>query len=131
MSSLESELSKQENNLKDINKRKEESLDSTFTSDFVPKRFVKVASLISNESKTIEEYWRMARIQAYKNNRETEADLVLETSILERRADNAEPQVFDPTIVPNGFLCSDDPVLRFRAAAYAESAKRRHHFLGN
>ncbi len=52
-------------------------------------------------------------------------------SLLERRADNAEPQVFDPTFVTDGLLCSDDPVLHFRAKAYSESAKRRHHFLGN
>ena len=50
-------------------------------------------------------------------------------SILERRPDNAEPHVFDPTVVPDGLQCSDDPVLRFRGAAYAESAKRRHHFV--
>ena len=52
-------------------------------------------------------------------------------SLLERRADNAEPQVFDPTIVTDGLLCTDDPVLHFRAKAYAESAKRRHQFPGN
>ncbi len=50
-------------------------------------------------------------------------------SILERRPDNAEPHVFDPTVVPDGLQCSDDPVLRFRGAAYSESAKRRHHFV--
>ncbi|WP_318617039.1 catalase family peroxidase [Sporosarcina sp. YIM B06819] len=50
-------------------------------------------------------------------------------SILGRRADNAESQVFDPTIVPDGILCSDDPVLHFRAKAYAESAKRRQNSL--
>ncbi|MFJ7936450.1 catalase family peroxidase [Sporosarcina sp. NPDC096371] len=49
-------------------------------------------------------------------------------TLLERRADNAEPQVFDPTIVTDGLLCSDDPVLHFRAKAYAESAKRRQYF---
>ena len=49
-------------------------------------------------------------------------------TLLERRADNAEPQVFDPTIVTDGLSCSDDPILYFRAKAYAESAKRRQHF---
>ncbi|WP_210468047.1 catalase family peroxidase [Sporosarcina sp. 6E9] len=50
-------------------------------------------------------------------------------SIHERRLDNAEPHVFDPTIVTDGLQCSDDPVLHFRRAAYAESAKRRHQFV--
>lgn len=50
-------------------------------------------------------------------------------SILERRPDNAEPHVFDPTVVTNGLECTDDPVLHFRRAAYAESAKRRHQFV--
>lgn len=42
-----------------------------------------------------------------------------------KRADNAEQFVFDPTIVTDGLACSDDPVLKFRSAAYAESARRR------
>jgi catalase len=33
--------------------------------------------------------------------------------------------VFDPTRVPDGIELSDDPVLRFRAAAYSESVARR------
>ncbi|WP_153731457.1 catalase [Sporosarcina obsidiansis] len=41
------------------------------------------------------------------------------------RADNAESILFDPTVTVPGIECSNDPVLRFRAAAYEESAKRR------
>jgi catalase len=33
--------------------------------------------------------------------------------------------VFDPSRVTDGIECSDDPVLRFRPAAYSESIKRR------
>jgi catalase len=33
--------------------------------------------------------------------------------------------VFDPSRVTDGIECSDDPVLRFRPAAYSESVKRR------
>lgn len=45
-----------------------------------------------------------------------------------RKATNApelEREVFDPTRVPEGIALSDDPVLRFRAPAYAVSAERR------
>jgi catalase len=34
-------------------------------------------------------------------------------------------QRFDPTLVTNGIELSDDPVLAFRARAYAESFARR------
>lgn len=81
LSSLESKSFKQENNLKDLNKRIE-TLDHTFTSDYVPERFQNlVVSTIDGDAKTIEEYWKTARIQAYRNNRETETEIVLETSI--------------------------------------------------
>ncbi|OLN21770.1 catalase [Domibacillus antri] len=33
--------------------------------------------------------------------------------------------VFDPTVVPQGIMCTDDPVLRFRSEAYAVSFERR------
>lgn len=33
--------------------------------------------------------------------------------------------VFDPTVVPPGIECSDDPVLHFRSESYAESHRRR------
>ena len=36
-----------------------------------------------------------------------------------------EEQVFDPTRVPPGIACSDDPLLHFRSEAYAESHRRR------
>jgi len=42
-----------------------------------------------------------------------------------RREDNAEQFVFDPTATTSGLECSDDPVLKFRSPAYAESARRR------
>ena len=50
-------------------------------------------------------------------------------SIFKKRLDDVEPHVFDPTVVTDGLQCSEDPVLRFRRAAYAESAKRRHHYV--
>ena len=33
--------------------------------------------------------------------------------------------VFDPTRVVDGIELSDDPILRYRPSAYAESVKRR------
>lgn len=40
--------------------------------------------------------------------------------------DQWQQQVFDPTRVAAGVELSDDPILAFRAHAYATSAKRRH-----
>ena len=40
--------------------------------------------------------------------------------------DHWQQQVFDPTHVPAGVELSDDPILAFRAQAYAVSAQRRH-----
>ncbi|MEK5389674.1 hypothetical protein NSQ59_04710 [Margalitia sp. FSL K6-0131] len=70
--------SKTINNLK---KRKESELDYTFTNDSVPQSFVQFAKYFFSDAKTIEEYWRMTMIAAYRNNREKEYDKVLEYSI--------------------------------------------------
>ncbi|RHW41978.1 hypothetical protein D1B31_04860 [Neobacillus notoginsengisoli] len=83
-------LSKQKD--QDINKRKEEraeqnhtfehaELNHTFTSDKVPQPFVQLAKCFFNNAKTIQEYWQMVQIAAYRNNRETETDTVLDTAI--------------------------------------------------
>ncbi|MHC8517769.1 catalase [Sporosarcina sp. ITBMC105] len=42
-----------------------------------------------------------------------------------RREDGAEDYQFDPTVLPKGMECTDDPVLHFRSQAYEESATRR------
>ena len=39
--------------------------------------------------------------------------------------DHWQQQVFDPTLVAAGVELSDDPILAFRAHAYATSAQRR------
>ena len=41
------------------------------------------------------------------------------------RETNGEVVVFDPTRVVDGIELSDDPILRYRPAAYSESVKRR------
>ncbi|ARK24407.1 hypothetical protein SporoP37_06810 [Sporosarcina sp. P37] len=56
------------------------------------------------------------------DRKKIEAGILTLTAV---RADNAESIVFDPTVVVEGVKCSEDPVLHFRSAAYAESARRR------
>lgn len=46
-------------------------------------------------------------------------------TIQEQLDDNAESIMFDPTVVPEGIILPDDPVLLFRKGAYYESHKRR------
>lgn len=56
------------------------------------------------------------------DRKKIEAGILTLTAV---RADNAESIVFDPTVTASGVECSDDPVLYFRSAVYAESARRR------
>lgn len=73
--------------IKDIKKRKEEpttsetKLDHTFVSDRVPQLFIKLVKCYFNDAKTIEEYWHMIQIAAYRNNFDHEPELVLDTAI--------------------------------------------------
>jgi hypothetical protein len=66
-----------------ITKREEKPvhLDNTFVSDRVPQPFVQLVNYFFKEAKTIEEYWHMTHIAAYRNNREKETEQVLETAI--------------------------------------------------
>lgn len=66
-----------------ITKRTEESseLDYTFVSDRVPQPFVQLVKYFFSEAKTIEEYWKMTQIAAYRNNYEKEKEIVLDISI--------------------------------------------------
>ena len=63
-------LSKTKN--QENNKRNEEAieLDHTYTSDHVPQPFVQLVKTFIPTAKSIEEYWRMTVIAAYRNNRE-------------------------------------------------------------
>ncbi len=47
------------------------------------------------------------------------------TGLETERETGGDVLVFDPTRVTDGIECSDDPVLRFRSAAYRESVARR------
>jgi hypothetical protein len=53
----------------EITKRKEEpsELDHTYVSDRIPQPFVQLVKCFFHEAKTIEEYWRMTQIAAYRN----------------------------------------------------------------
>ncbi|OIK11921.1 hypothetical protein BIV60_17200 [Bacillus sp. MUM 116] len=71
-------------NKQEINKRKEEpsvEIDHTFVSDRVPKAFVQLVKYFFSDAKTIEEYWHMVNIAAYRGDREKEKDQVLATAI--------------------------------------------------
>lgn len=66
-----------------INKRTEEpsELDFTFVSDRVPQPFIHLVKYFFPEANTIEEYWKMTQIAAYRNNREKETEQVLTTAL--------------------------------------------------
>jgi N-acetylglutamate synthase-like GNAT family acetyltransferase len=69
---------------KEIKKRHEEpfTFDHTFTNDRVPQSFVQLVNYFYGDPKTIEEYWKMVQIAAYKNTCEEDQDQVLEVGIL-------------------------------------------------
>ncbi|MCM3569337.1 hypothetical protein [Neobacillus mesonae] len=64
-------------------KRKEEPspLDHTFVSHRVPQPFVQLVNYYFPEAKTIEEYWHMTTIAAYRHNSENQTETVLEVAI--------------------------------------------------
>ncbi|TYR78823.1 catalase family peroxidase [Priestia megaterium] len=64
---------------------------------------------------------------AWQEDRET--IVIGHLSITDIVEDQEENVVFDPTIVPEGIECSEDPVLNFRRAAYADSFGRRNQNL--
>ena len=47
------------------------------------------------------------------------------TGLDTEREHGGDVLVFDPSRVTDGIECSDDPVLRFRPAAYSESVRHR------
>jgi hypothetical protein len=57
------------------------ALDYTYTSDRVPTAFVQIVKYFFPEAKTIEEYWRMTTIAAYRNCCEKEIDVVIDVAI--------------------------------------------------
>jgi hypothetical protein len=65
------------------NKRKEEpfELEHTYVSSRIPQEFVQLVRYFYSDAKTIEEYWHMTEIAAYRNNSETERERVLEVAI--------------------------------------------------
>jgi predicted transcriptional regulator len=72
---------------KQLNKRNntaysaQHEIDYTFTSDKVPKAFTRLVRYFYNDASTIEEYWHMTLVAAYRGNREQDHKTVLETSI--------------------------------------------------
>ncbi|NHM33694.1 hypothetical protein [Neobacillus terrae] len=71
------------NNQKIIKRLEETSkeLNYTFVSDRIPQPFVQLIKYFFPEAKTIEEYWHMVQIAAYRNNYEKQKDCVLDIAI--------------------------------------------------
>ena len=74
------------NKIKDINKRigndfSQNKLDHSFTSDYVPKDFVRTVKPFFDDAKTIEEYWKMVKIDTYKIQRYLDQNTVVGTAI--------------------------------------------------
>ncbi|WP_253701225.1 hypothetical protein [Bacillus sp. FJAT-29814] len=67
----------------EIKKRKEETLefDHTYVSNRVPQEFVQLVKYFYSDAKTIEEFWHMTQIAAYRNNSEKETERMLEVAI--------------------------------------------------
>ncbi|MBS8263894.1 hypothetical protein DYI25_05515 [Mesobacillus boroniphilus] len=74
-----------------INNKREETADRQkitmpteehlFVSDRIPKSFIELAKYFFPSAKAIEEFWRMTKIAAYKNNQENETDTILSVSL--------------------------------------------------
>ncbi|WP_235924813.1 hypothetical protein [Neobacillus sedimentimangrovi] len=56
-------------------------LDDTYVSDRVPQPFVQMVKCFFPEAKSIEEFWKMAEIAAYRNLSEEKPERILETAI--------------------------------------------------
>ena len=56
-------------------------LDYTYTSDRVPYSFSQVVRYFFPEAKKIEEFWKMAKVAAYRNNFESQTDLVVNMAL--------------------------------------------------
>lgn len=64
-----------------VGSQSQTSEDHEFVSDRIPKPFVELVKCFFPAAKTIEEFWRMTTIAAYKNNQENETDTVLSVSL--------------------------------------------------
>jgi catalase len=61
----------------------------------------------------------------WKGARELSAGIIEVTKAVTDPEETGGPVVFDPTRVVDGIELSDDPILRYRPAAYSESIERR------
>lgn len=69
------------NNKREEISNTEQPADHLFISDRIPKPFVDLVKFFLPQAKTIEEFWRMTAIAAYKNNQENETDTILSVSM--------------------------------------------------
>jgi catalase len=64
-------------------------------------------------------------VSVWKHARELLGGTIEVTEELPDAEQEGAPVVFDPTRVVDGIELSDDPILRYRPSAYAESIRRR------
>lgn len=69
-----------ENNVSE-NQTTSQRLDYTFVDDRIPKSFIKWVKIYYNDAKMIEEFWKMTKIAAYKNNREADSTKIVDLAI--------------------------------------------------
>jgi hypothetical protein len=71
------------NNIKRLNKRigHVPVLDHTFVSDYVPKEFTNLVKYFFDDAKTIEEYWRMVKVDTYYVRNLVDEDTLLHTAL--------------------------------------------------
>ena len=59
-----------------------DELNHTFVSNRIPQSFVQLVKYFYSDAKTIEEFWHMTQIAAYRNNSETKTEQMLEIAIV-------------------------------------------------
>lgn len=64
-------------------------------------------------------------MSVWKGDRVIDAGVLEVTAPVDDPEENGGPVVFDPSRVADGIELSDDPILRYRPAAYSESVARR------
>ena len=69
------------NNIKRLSKRIPAFLDHTYVNDNVPKEFTNLVKCFFDDAMTIEEYWKMVKIDTYNVKNKLDKEDILETAI--------------------------------------------------
>jgi hypothetical protein len=68
-------------NNKDLNKRKEDHLDATFTASYIPKEFVQAVRPFFDQASTIEEFWKSVFLDTRKITHIVDQETITYTAI--------------------------------------------------